>query len=321
MFAIVTIAAGNPFTLAGDKFDEFLGGEPDLTEESSRFTLNAGSNRSEVWKVALAVAGDDPIFGEGGGGFQFRYNQERDDPNQLARDAHSVELEMLSELGIVGLTLFVLAMTGAFAGAWRARRLGPSAAQLSCGALAAGAYWLTHASLDWFWPFPAVTGPALALLGAAAAPALLMPERVDAPSGRRAVLVALVVFVLLLIPPFLSERLVDRSVDTFRADTQQAYDDLALARDLNPLSDQPALTEGSIALALKDNERAIESFREAIRKRPEEYVGHFFLALIYAKSDPAQARTELAVVAELNPLEQRIDEIRKRIDKAERQAR
>ncbi len=115
---------------------------------------------------------DDPIFGDGGGGFQFRYNREREDPNQLARDAHSVELEMLSELGVVGLVLFALAMVGAFAGAIRARRLGPSAAQLSCGALAAGAYWLTHASVDWFWPYPAVTAPALALLGAAAAPAI-----------------------------------------------------------------------------------------------------------------------------------------------------
>ena len=48
----------------------------------------------------------------------------------------------------------------------------------------------------------------------------------------------------------------------------------------------PALTEGSIALALDDRERAIDAFREAIRKRPEEYVGHFFLALILAKKTP-----------------------------------
>ena len=83
----------------------------------------------------------------------------------------------------------------------------------------------------------------------------------------------------------------------------------------------PALTEGSIALALEDNKRAIDAYREAIRKRPEEYVGHFFLALMYAKSDPERARTELAAVAELNPLEPRIEEIREQIDRAERRAR
>ena len=56
----------------------------------------AGSNRSEVWRVALSVSREDPIFGQGGGSFQARYLQEREDANQLARDAHSVELEMLT---------------------------------------------------------------------------------------------------------------------------------------------------------------------------------------------------------------------------------
>ena len=46
----------------------------------------------------------------------------------------------------------------------------------------------------------------------------------------------LAVFAITLIPPFLSERLVDNAVETFTADPEQAYDDLALARDLNPLT-------------------------------------------------------------------------------------
>jgi tetratricopeptide (TPR) repeat protein len=309
---------GNPVSYAGDRVSEFLAGEPDLTEESNRFTFNAGSNRSEVWRVAIDAARDDPIFGEGGGGFQFRYNREREDPAQLAKDAHSVELEMLSELGIVGLALFAMAICGGFAGAIRARRLGPAAAHLSCGALAAAAYWLTHASIDWFWPYPAVTAPVFALLGAAAAPALIMPERMSASPLRRPMIAVIAVFVVTLIPPFLSESLVQRAFDTFRSDTEQAYADLDAAKKFNPLSDMPALTEGSVALALEDRERAIEAFREAIRKRPEEYVGHFFLALVYADSDPAQARSELAVVAELNPLETRIRSIQKKIERTER---
>jgi tetratricopeptide (TPR) repeat protein len=314
--AVLVALTGNPVSWAGDRLDEFLGGEPDLTQESNRFTFNAGSNRSEVWRVAIDAAQDDPVFGEGGGGFQFRYNREREDPNQLARDAHSVELEMLSELGVVGLLLFTVAIGGAFTAGARARRLGPAAGLLASGALAAGAYWLTHASIDWFWPYPGVTAPALFLLGAAAAPAILMPERPGTRSPRPLVL-TLAVFCLTLVPPFLADRLVERSFDTFRADTEQAYADLELARDLNPLSDMPALTEGSIALALDDTDRAIAAFREATRKRPEEYVGHFFLALLYAREDPAQARSSLAVVEELNPLEPRIEEIRERIERAD----
>ena len=119
---------GNPVTWADDRAAEFCEGEADLSGSSSRLTLNAGSNRCEIWRVAMDVSGDDPIFGEGGGGFQFRYNQERDDPNQLARDAHCVELEMLSELGVVGLVLFLAAMAGAPSrvrsapGSWDRRR-------------------------------------------------------------------------------------------------------------------------------------------------------------------------------------------------------
>lgn len=322
VLALAFIAvAGNPVTWVEDRASEFSEGEADLSESTSRLTFNAGSNRSEIWRVALDVSGDDPLFGQGGGGFQFRFTQDRDDPGQLARDAHSVELEVLTELGVVGLVLFLAAMAGAFAGAVRARKLGPSAAQLSCGVLGGGAYWFTHASIDWFWPYPAVTAAAFVLFGAAVAPTLLMPERASRPAGRRVVMALIAVFAITLIPPFVSKKLIDNAVETFAADPQQAYDNLELAKDLNPLTDVPALREGSIAFAQGDRERAIDAYREAVRKRPEEYAGHFFLALLYAKSDPDQARTELAVVAELNPLEPRIDEIRERIDKAERQAR
>lgn len=318
--ALVAFSAvvGNPVTWAGDRVDEFLAGEPDLSAEDNRFTFNAGSNRSEVWRVALIAASDDPIFGEGGGGFQFRYNREREDVNQLARDAHSVWLEMLSELGVVGLALFTALIVGAFAAAIRARKLGHASAQLSAAGLAAGAYWLAHSSLDWFWPYPAVTAPALALLGAAAAPALIMPQRTAPPRSRRPLLIAIVAFVVILVPPFLSERLVDRAIETFPEDAGRAYDDLALARDLNPLTDTPALREGSIALALDDRERAIAAYREATRKRPEEYAGHLLLALIYAETDPEAARISLAVVAELNPLDPRIERIQRQIDETER---
>lgn len=304
-----------------DKADEFLSGGADLRGESNRFALNAGSGRVEIWRVAIGVAETDPVFGDGGGGFQFRHNREREDPNQLARDAHSVELEMFSELGGVGVALFATVIIAAFAAAVRTRKLGPSAAMLASGALAAGAYWLVHASIDWFWPYPAVTAPVFALLGAAAAPTLLMPRRTGRPRGRRALLALIVVFTLTLVPPFVSQSLVERSFETFRSDAGGTYRDLDLARNLNPLSDAPALTEGSIALALEDEERAIDAFREATRVRPEEYVGHFFLALLYTEAgDPEAARAELAQVEELNPLEQRIGKIRKGIEAAERDA-
>ena len=67
----------------------------------------------------------------------------------------------------------------------RARRLGPDPALVSIVALTAGAYWLAHASLDWFWPYPALTAPVFALLGSACAPTLAPAGGAPAARGRR----------------------------------------------------------------------------------------------------------------------------------------
>ena len=90
---------------------------------------------------------------------------------ESVQDAHSVELEILSELGIPGLALFLVAIAGATIGAWHGRRLGGAEARLAACSLAVGAYWLGHASLDWFWAYAGVTAPVFCLLGSAAAPA------------------------------------------------------------------------------------------------------------------------------------------------------
>ena len=100
----------------------------------------------------------------------------------------------------MGLALFGIAMVGAFGAAIRARKLGPAAAQLSCGALAAGADGLAHTSIDWFWPYPAVTAGALALLGAASGPSLLAAAGAARPGGRRALIAAVAVFIALARP-------------------------------------------------------------------------------------------------------------------------
>ncbi len=191
-----------------------------------------------------------------------------------------MELENLSELGIVGLALFGSAVAAAAAGALRARRLGPAGAWVSAFALTAGAYWLVHSSLDWFWPYPAVTAPVFALLGSACAPAI----RVDRPapwrgSGRLAVAAGAIALAASTVPPFLSQRYVDDAYDSWQSDPARAYHDLDRAGSLNPLSVEPLLAEGAIARASGDRRRAIEAFREAISKRPEEWVSYYLLAV------------------------------------------
>jgi tetratricopeptide (TPR) repeat protein len=252
--------------------------------------------------VALLDAREHPLLGEGGGGFLYSYLRERDQNSPVSvHDAHNVELENLSEFGAPGLLLFAGAIGVAGLGAMRARRLGPEPAWLSIIALTAGVYWLAHASLDWFWPYPAVTAPVLALLGSACAPALRIAGDTAWGHGRRWLTAGAVVLAISAVPPYLSHRYVNDAYDEWRSDPSRAYDDLDRARALNPLSADPVLAEGAIARAKGDRARAIDAFRRAAKKRPEEWASHYNLAELYARSSPRLARRELAIAKRQNP--------------------
>ena len=81
------------------------------------------------------------------------------------RDAHSLYLEILAELGPIGLALLVAALVLPLVALWRVRAWAPAATP-------AAAYlaWLVHAGIDWDWEVPVTTLVALAcaavLLGA-----------------------------------------------------------------------------------------------------------------------------------------------------------
>jgi tetratricopeptide (TPR) repeat protein len=308
------VAVGDPVHWLSERADEFRNaGSPDLSDQSSRFTFNAGSDRYDAWRVALSDAGDDPLFGDGGGGFRYSYLIKREAQSQNLHDAHSVEMELLAEFGIVGLALFAIAIAGVANGVLRSRRLGPSAASLAAIALASGSYWLVHTSVDWFWPYPAVTAPALALLGSACAPAVLTPQQGSRRAWRSWVITGLAVLAISAIPPWLSERYVNNAYAGWQSDLGRAYDDLDQARRANPLSDVPLLAEGAIARASGDRERALAAFREAAEMRPEEWAVHYLLAQLQAKSDLAAARNEIRIALELNPLATRVQALAKRL--------
>ncbi len=313
--AIAFVAAvGNPVQWFSDRADEFRNaGTPDLSENSSRFTFNAGSDRYDAWRVALDDAGDDPLFGDGGGGYQYSYLRKREAENQNLHDAHSVEFEVLAELGVVGLALLLTALAAIGTGVVRARRLGPSAASLGAIAFASGSYWLVHTSVDWFWPYPAITAPVLALLGSACAPAVGTTHRRSTRRWRPWLIAALALLALSAVPLWLSDRYVNNAYASWRTDLGRAYDDLDQARQLNPLSDTPVLAEAAIARAAGDRERALAALHDAADVRPEEWATHYLLADLQRTSDRAAARSEILIALELNPLAADVKRLARRL--------
>jgi O-antigen ligase len=119
------------------------------------------SNRYAYWKVALRAFGQEPLIGVGAGGWAvwwLRYRPYDDG----AQDAHSLELQTLAELGIVGIALLAAFFGGVGMAARAAHRAAPA---LAAGPIAACVVWLAHSPLDWDWQMPAVTLIAIVLGG------------------------------------------------------------------------------------------------------------------------------------------------------------
>jgi O-antigen ligase len=120
--------------------------------------------RGDYWHVAWRAAGERPLLGWGAGAFDLVWGAFGDLAHwRGALDAHSLYLETLAELGVVGVVLlasFLVPVVAAF------RASAPS--RVTAAALGGSTAFLFHAGLDWDWEMPAVTVAGLVCLAAAA---------------------------------------------------------------------------------------------------------------------------------------------------------
>jgi uncharacterized integral membrane protein len=139
-------------------------------KEHSRAPLSGGasryvslqSNRYDYWGVALRAFGDEPLRGVGAGGWAVYWLRDRT-IDEFAQDAHSLPLQTLAELGLVGFVLLFTCLGGITWAAVQAQRL---EAGLVAGPIAGFAAYIAHSPLDWDWQMPAVTLVAIVLAGA-----------------------------------------------------------------------------------------------------------------------------------------------------------
>jgi len=132
-------------------------GNPEQGATGQRFG-SVGSNRYAYWRAAAHVWADHPVDGAGPASFRAEWLKRRTFP-ETVRDAHSLEIETLAELGLVGFACLVLLFGGVAAALVLAD---PAAA---AGPAAALAVWAVHSGVDWDWEMPALTLVAVALAG------------------------------------------------------------------------------------------------------------------------------------------------------------
>jgi hypothetical protein len=256
-------------------------------KQGTSHLFSLGSNRYDFWRVAAKTFEHHPLAGVGGRGFRSEY-LEHGRSAETPERAHSLELDELSETGIVG---FVLLAAGL--GLPLAVGLARGRGSLTRAAAAAGAvYWLGHSTVDWIWTFPVVSLPALVLLGIGAAPESRrrLPGRAAVPVGLAAAALALLAFA----PPWLSARYTDRAY----ADPAHADYDLRWARRLDPLSTAPYEAQAVLVRSPAD----IPPLQAAVRKEPRQVELRFELGLAYLRAGrKADARRELRIALKLYP--------------------
>jgi O-antigen ligase len=292
---------GGPVGFVDQRIEEFGRiGYPDLRGQGIRYGVNVGSNRGDFWRVAAREGLDRPLLGGGAGSFEVAYLERRRSDN-APEDPHSVEALMLSELGFPGLLLLATFLVGAVLAGLRSRRLGPGAAALVAGSLAVAAQWLVQTSVDWIWNYPGVTAPAIFLLGAAAAPALLDPGAARARRIRALGAAALAALALLAVPLYLSGRYVQRARGEEGSEPRTAIADFGRAADLDPLAAEPLLAKAAIQSRLGERGPALATLREAADREPRNYAVQLLVAAELRGSDPAAAREAIRRARQLNP--------------------
>jgi tetratricopeptide (TPR) repeat protein len=327
-------AAGDPVARVRHAWDTFKSPRGYAANATgSRLVGGLGSYRYDFYRISLDEFAAHPLAGIGADNFAEPYLARRRS-YETPHYPHSVELRTLLQAGLIGSLLALVGLAAALVAAARGaalarvRRTGgddPLARAVAAAALGVFAYWLVHGSFDWFFEFAGLGAPAFAFLGLACA---LAPRSGDeeapaparagdgaAPSAgsrapsrwrRRALGVVLALAALgaaaSLAAPWLSGLEIDSAAQIWTRTPLLAYERLDDAARLDPLSDQPYLVAGSIALRFNDLTRAQQQFTRALQRVPGDAYATLELGAI--ASSRGERRVALAMLRRalrLNP--------------------
>jgi O-antigen ligase len=291
-----------------------------LAEASSR-------GRTQFWEVALEGFGEKPVLGHGAGTYQFSWDQLR--PIDMTNtQAHSLYLQALDELGIVGGVLalgLVLFLLWAGFCAWRAA--GGRERELYAVLLGVALAFAVGVAYDWFWQ--------LAMLGSVffMATGILVAARcgqlwraraatraregvaveTDGESRRFGLtIVGLAVAwltMLALTGPLLVDHEIHESNNAAHeaAETgnfESAVNHAETARSIEPWAATPYLQLGLLAQAKGELPQAIDRFEQAIDREDHNWILYYLRAKAEHQAGQNEAaQNDLNEAKRLNPLE------------------
>jgi tetratricopeptide (TPR) repeat protein len=301
--AAIGIAAANPVAQARE-----FASRPHAVSSSSGFAATHllaanGSGRWQQWSSAVDEWRTRPLLGGGAGSYYRWWLRHGSLPLQV-RNAHSLYLEAMGELGIVGLALLVVALGGGVLVGVRLLRVGGQTRHLAAGFLATYVAFLVGLGIDWIWQLAAVGVVGVAVLGvllsgetgaAAARRSLTVPAPAVAAVG----VLATVAMLIGLLP----ELRLNASYAAARGrDLETAFQAAEDARTIQPWATPPRLQLALLAEQLGD----LGAARAEIRSALEKDSGDWQLWLVDSRIEVERgrgraARAALRRAAALNP--------------------
>jgi O-Antigen ligase len=297
----LSVALDAPARVA-HQYDRFVrsGNAGNYVDVRSRLVDPANNGRLDEWHVALDGFASAPAFGHGAGTYQTLWAKQR--PIDLSvRDAHSLYVEVLDELGIVGFALLVAALI-TILGVFAVRARGPDRT-LYAALFAAALVWALHAGIDWDWEMPAITIWLFALGGAALATS--HPAKAFRGTPHMAVrsVAAVGCFAVAILPGLVmaSENRLDQSANAFgHDDCNSAVHAANEARSLLGQRPQPYEIIAYCRLRQGRERDGVLELQQAVERDPENWEYRYGLAVALGATglDPRpEARAALA----LNP--------------------
>lgn len=297
------------------QYEGFVDGSGIATATTRDRLTNPGNNgRTDFWRVAGDAWQRERVHGAGAGIYQTLWNRHRP-AEQPGTDGHSLYLEVLAELGIIGLALLAVALA-AILGRLAYLARGPDRA-LYAGVLAAGVAWACHAGIDWDWEMPAVTLPFFALGGLALA---RDSARLRPPGRPLRVALGAGLLVIAVTPALIavSQTRLTESVRAFR----EGDCDVAIDRALSSASTLSVRPEPYEILGYCDARRrgagllGVQMMGEAVKRDPDNWEFHYGLALVRGAAglDP---RPAAEAAHRLNPRNELTRDAVRRFDTAD----
>jgi cell division protein ZapA (FtsZ GTPase activity inhibitor) len=269
----------------------------------TRLTSAVDNGRIDNWRIALEGFEAHPFRGTGAGTYRLTWDRERPAPPVKVNDGHSLYLETMSEMGVVGLVAVLTVLGTILIGG--VLRLGGPERHAHGAFVAAGTMLAIHAGIDWDWEMPAVTAWFFAVGGAALA-GRASKRRLQAMGDRGRVPIAAALLVVAVTPALLmlSQYKLQAAARSFdKGSCRSATKDAVSS--INVLGNRPQAYQivGYCDIDAGRAQEAVASFRKAVEQEPGSWEYHFGLAIAqgFAGSDP---RAELAEAARLNPKEE-----------------